>query len=107
MSKILVAQCNAQVVTVDGFPVEAEILSQGNKPSEGAALIQGEKVFYVTSNASDIKDILVQLDAILTQIVTITTALNAVTVPPGTATAQITALTTLQTQLALLQEGLK
>lgn len=107
MSRILYAECTAQVVTVQGFPVEAQILSQGNKASEGAALIQGEKVYYITSNASDIKDILVQLDAIIGQIVTITTALDAVTVSPGSAAASITALTNLQTQLALLQEGLK
>lgn len=56
MSKTLPASCASKVVTVEGVAVPlAEVFSEGNGDSSGVAIIDGDKVFYVTSNASDIK----------------------------------------------------
>lgn len=107
MSKILDATCLNSQVTVEGTVIEAEIFSEGMKQSSGAALFEKDKVYYLTSNATDIKELIESLVIILNQIIIITTALDAVTLSPGSATAAITQLTLLKTQLDLTKENLK
>jgi hypothetical protein len=108
LSRIIDATCLAGVVTADGLPVPGTtILSQGTKQSSGALEIDGEKRYYFTSNATDIKDLITNLEAIIQQVVLIATNLDAVTVSPGSATALITQLGVLKVQLGLTKDNLK
>lgn len=107
MTKLLDATCEAGVVTIEGQVVEAEILSQGTKSSEGSALIDRDKVVYLTSNADDIKKLIEDVTALVQQLTLIVTGLDGVTVPPGTQAANIVLLTTLKTQFELTKENLK
>lgn len=109
MSKVLDAMCNAAgVVTAEGQTVPvATVLSEGKKASSGVLLMQGEKAAYVTSNASDIKDLISSLVEIINQVAVIATGLDAVTVSPGSQAAAITQLQVLKTQLDLTKEQLK
>lgn len=86
MAKILPATCEAGIVTIESHVITpATILSEGVKSSSGIAIIDEEKVSYVTSNSSDIKDLIESLCSILT-------AIDAVTVAPGGSTAAIAQL---------------
>ena len=106
MSKMLEATCVAGVVTSDGVPVPAaEILSEGVKASEGILLLEGDKAKYVTSNASDIKDLISSLEGILDQTITILTAVD--TAAAAGQAANIAALGTLKTALGVSKENLK
>ncbi len=65
-TKLLEATCLAGVVTAEGVPVPAaEVLSEGVAQSSGVLLIEGDKAKYLVSNASDIKDLLTQINAAL------------------------------------------
>lgn len=106
--KILEAECTAGVVKVDDLPIaEAEILTQGTKPSEGVVLLDGDAARYLTSHTDDLSDLIDALHGIVQQVVTIFTATDAVTTSPGTITAAIAALTVLDTQLVAMKENLR
>lgn len=109
MSKVLNASCSsAGVVTSEGFSVEgATVLSEGKKASEGVLVIDRRNAWYLTSNASDLKDLITNMVTITEKIIEIATQLDSVTVSPGTAAANILALTTLKTQLDLTKDSLK
>lgn len=107
MSKILAASCENGVVTVDGQGVDAEILSEGVAASEGIVVLEGESVTYIGKTSPDLKTLITDLDGLLTQLVTVLNILNAGLTSPGTATTGITALTNLQTQLALTKDNLR
>lgn len=109
MSKILDATCSdSGSVTAEGVVVaEAVVLSEGTKASEGVAVMQGPKVWYLTSNAEDIKDLITAMVEIINQVATIATGLDAVTLSPGGQTAAIVQLQTLKTQLEATKETLK
>ncbi len=107
MIKMVNASCSVGVVKIDGLEVQADILSQGEKPSTGVGLIDGEKVVYLTSNASDIADLISAIEGVIDQVVTICQTLDGVTTAPGSATAAIAQLTTLKTQMALQKDELK
>lgn len=104
---MLDATCENGVVTCEGQEIDAEILSEGMGSSSGAVIVDKGTAKYFTSNASDIKDLITSLESIIQQVVLIATALDAVTVSPGSATALITQLTTLKTQLGLTKDQLK
>lgn len=107
MSKIIPGTCVGGVVKFGDQVVEAEVLSQGTESSEGLIVLDGPTATYLTSNASDISDLIDALDGILQKVIQIATSLDAVTVSPGTAAANIALLTTLNTQLALTKDNLK
>ncbi len=108
MSKILPAECEAGIVTIESHVITpATILSQGVKPSAGVALIDRDKVTYVTSNATDIKDLITNIGAVVDQIVLSLQALDLVTVSPGSAAALITLVSTLKATLVLQKDMLK
>lgn len=102
MSKILDASCVNNEVTIEGIKVEpVTIITQGKKASTGFAIIQGDKVYYVTSNASDLADaiesvngIVQKLQDVLDQVVLALTSLDSVTTVPGSAAAAIALVTT-------------
>ncbi len=86
MSKILPATCEAGIVTIEGHVITpATVISQGVKSSSGVALIEQDVVSYLTSNASDIKDLIQSVCSILS-------ALDAVTNSPGGSAANIATL---------------
>jgi len=59
LSKVLPADCQSQTVKVSGNPVsEADILSEGVGASQGVILIDEDGVYYLTSNAADLKETL-------------------------------------------------
>lgn len=103
------ATCSAAgVVTADGVTVAAaEVLSEGTKASSGVLLMRGDEFRYVTSNASDIKDLIEALVEIVDKIVTITTAIDAASNSPGGQTSNIALLTALKVQLDQSKETLK
>lgn len=109
MSKILDASCSPLgVVTSEGVPVPAAVvLSEGKKQSSGVLLMEADKARYVTSNASDIKDLITNVVALLDQVTLIVTALDAGTTSPGSAAALITQLGVLKVQFDLTKETLK
>jgi hypothetical protein len=107
LARIFDASCAAGIVTVEGKPVvPVTILSEGVKPSTGVALLQGNKLSYLTSNASDIKDLIQNMSAILDQIVLALTGIDAVTTVPGSNAAAIALVTTLKTTLLTAQGNL-
>jgi hypothetical protein len=105
--KLLEATCENQTVTAEEITVECDILSQGNKSSTGVVLLDGSEVKYITSNASDIKDLITSLVSIIEQIVTIATGLDTASNSPGGQTSNISQLTTLKTQLNATKDTLK
>lgn len=109
MSKILSAAADATgKVTADGVQiVGAIVLSEGKKASNGVAVMDGDKVWYLTSNATDLKDAITSLVEIINQIATIATGLDAVTVSPGGQAANILQLQVLKTQFEATKEQLK
>lgn len=127
MSKILPAQCATDIVQVDGAPVaSAEILSEGKGSSEGVLLLQGDKAYYFTSNATDLKQTIENVITALGQAVTAlnqtATALGLIDAKPfgapGTSapvaaanipqiTAAATAIEAAKTQLTTLKDILK
>jgi hypothetical protein len=108
MSKVIAATCVANIVTADSVPVPvATVLSQGISPSSGVLVMDEGRAYYIPNNSSDLKDVLVSIDAILQQLLLTLTGLDAVTVSPGSNAALITALGLLKAQLALKQELLK
>lgn len=108
MSKILDAQCQAGVVSIEGFAqTDVTILSKGVGPSTGKALVEGDQVTYVTSSATDIEALITNVKALLDQVIIVLTSLDSVTVSPGSAAASITALNLLVTQFELTKEQLK
>lgn len=109
MSKILDATCSAAgVVTAEGQTVlAATVLSEGKKASSGVLLLEGQKARYLTSNATDIKDLITKVVEIVNQIATIATGLDAASNSPGGQTAAIATLQTLKTTLDATKEQLK
>lgn len=107
MSKILDASCVAGVVTVEALPIDATILSQGFAESTGVVVLEEEKATYITSNSEDIEEIITQIGGLIDKIILIATSLDAVTVSPGTAAANIAALGVLKTTFMLKKDNLK
>ncbi len=111
MSKVLDAACAAGVVTIDGLPVAATILSEGVAPSEGVAILQGEAVTYIANTAPDLKTTIGKLADAITQLTTALAAIDAKpagALPPApVAAAPIIALGLIQAELTILQETLK
>jgi hypothetical protein len=108
LSKVINATCANNEVTAQGQKVlTATILSQGKKSSSGILILDQDKQTYVTSNASDVKDLITSLEGLIDQISIILTGLDAVTVSPGSQAASITQLGVLKNQLALTKDNLK
>ena len=114
MSKILAATCNADgLVTSEGVEVDvAELLSEGKQISEGFILMQGGAVYYLTSNATDIKTTLDKVADALGEISSALTAigagmLGAATAPPPTLGASVSAINALASDLDTLKGALK
>lgn len=106
MSKILAATCENSIVTVEGKEVEAEILSEGQKSSEGIVLIKGNKVVYISSSALDIKEVIEKLVQIVGKISEISLGIDSVTNSPGGQAAGFAELNTLKTELNLIKDNL-
>lgn len=108
MSKVIIASCDAQGrITVGGLQVEGLVLSEGKKPSQGLLVIDKGDVFYLPSSATDIKDLISNLVAIINQVAIICAGLDAASTSPGGQTANITALQTMKNQLDQTKEALK
>jgi len=112
MSKTLNANCAAGVVTFDGSPVEAEILSEGVGESEGALILDKDKAFYIASNATDLKTTLEKISDALTQIGTTLTSIGAgmtgpTTTPPPTLATDVLQINLIVTELTALKGALK
>jgi hypothetical protein len=112
LSKTLAASCSASVVTIDGKPVNAVILSKGLGESEGVGVLDEDKVYYITSSAEDLEVVIDKLNSALNQLVTVITAIGAgmtgpTTAPPGTLATDLAVLTTLVSELTALKGSLK
>lgn len=107
MSKILPASCTANVVKIENKPVTATVLSQGVKASTGAALVEEDVVTYITSNATDIKDLITNLGDVVDKIITIVTGLDGGAPTPGTQAANIALLSTLKATMIAQKDMLK
>ncbi len=106
-AKVFSAACAASIVLVGGIPVACTILGEGIGPSTGFLIIEGDDAFYVPKTSPDLKATIESIGTILDKIVAIATALNAVTVPPGSATSLIAQLVALNVTLAASKEVLK
>lgn len=112
MSKILEATCISKAVKWEGAPVEATILSEGNGESTGVLLLEKDKAFYLTSNASDLKLTLDKLINALTKVTETLTAIGAgmtgpTTAPPPTLATNVAAVNLLVNELTTLKGNLK
>jgi hypothetical protein len=114
MSKILSATCSADgKVTADGVEVVgAIILSEGKQASSGMAVMDGDKVWYLTSSATDIKTTIEKMADAITKIANLFTSIGSgmtgpTTAPPPTLVTDVLALNTLVTELNTLKAALK
>ncbi len=112
MSRILDATCENNIVKVEGKTVTATILSQGKKASTGVALLQGDKLSYVTANSSDLHDLIVKLSSLVQLLSDTLSAIGTgmtgpTTAPPGTLPTSITQLATAKSELDTMKDNLK
>jgi hypothetical protein len=118
MSKMLEATCVSGVVTAGGVPVPAaDILSEGVGSSEGILLLDQDQAKYLAKTSPDLKTTLDKLVTILGQLTSALTSIDnkvliyaagpGTTAPTPTATSNIAAITTIQTELSALKESLK
>lgn len=100
-------------MTADGVSVDAaQILSKGQGESQGVLLIDGEKAFYLTSNATDLETTIEKLNSSLNKLVSILTAIGAgmtgpTTAPPPTLATDLAEITALVSELTTLKGNLK
>ncbi len=107
-SKIIPATCALSIVTADGVPVVgANILSQGVGASSGILGIDEDRSVYITSNATDIAAAIQNVNSLLTNVIAILTAHDAVTLAPGASAAEIAALTAANVTFLATKEALK
>lgn len=108
MLKALQASCIASLVSIETFPnAGVTILSEGKGSSSGIALVDKDKAYYLTSNATDIKALIASMNDLVTKITTVLTALDGVTTAPGASAAAIALVTAANAQLLLTKELLK
>lgn len=114
MSKILSATCSAAgKVTADGVEVVgAIVLSEGKQASSGVAVIDGDKVWYLTSSATDIKTTIEKAADAITKIANLFTSMGAgmtgpTTAPPPTLVTDVAAINQVVTELNQLKGALK
>ncbi len=107
MSKVLDATCNAGgVVTAEGSVVtDAVVLSEGMKASEGVLIMEDDKATYVTSNATDIADLIQAVSDILTNVVTVLGSHDGTL--GGSQAAVIAQITEANLELVAMKETLK
>lgn len=115
MAEVTEASCSGGNVTLEGsYPEpDAEILSEGVGNSDGLAVISNGKIYYLTSNATDLKE---TIDKLINSITELTTALTAIDAKPTggsgssstpVAAANVVSLTAISTELTALKEALK
>lgn len=110
---LLEASCLSDVVTAEGFPVDAAtILSQGKGQSSGLLIMFGEQAYYIPNAAEDLKTTIEKLADAVTKISNILTAIGAgmtgpTTAPPPTLATDVVALTAIVTELNTLKGVLK
>lgn len=114
MSKVLDATCDQTGrVTADGIiVVGAVVLSEGKQASEGVAVMDGEKVWYLTSSAADVKATIVKVVDAIQKTANLFTSIGTgmtgpTTAPPGTLATDVAALNLVATDLNTLKEALK
>ena len=113
MTKSLAATCENGVVKVAGKTVSgAVILSEGVGASTGVAYFDKDQIFYVASNASDLKTTIEKLIDVLTQVGSTLTSIGAgmtgpTTAPPPTLATDVAALNTIKAALNTLKGQLK
>lgn len=114
MSKILDATCDAQgKVTADGVEVVgAIVLSEGKQASSGTAVMDGDKVWYLTSSATDVKATLEKMAAAITKIANMFTSVGSgmtgpTTAPPGTLPTDVVELNQMVAEINQLKGALK
>lgn len=106
MSKTLPAECVQSVVSFNGVTIpDAEILSEGNGQSNGIAIIDDDKAYYVTSSATDLKNAIVALNSMITKITNVLSALDGAL--SGSNAAAIAAIVSENTNFGLTKENLK
>lgn len=76
MSRVLSAECEDGIVTYNGHPVQAQILSEGVERSDGILILDGEKAYYVAKTSPDTEEILQDLKLILDDVASILGAIN-------------------------------
>lgn len=114
MSKVLNATADESgKVTAEGVEVVgAIILSEGKQASEGVAVLDGDKVWYITSSSSDIKTTIEKLADAITKTANLFTSIGSgmtgpTTAPPPTLVTDVLALNMIVTDLNQLKEALK
>lgn len=114
MSKVLPATATADgKVFCEGVEVpEAQILSLGKQASSGILMIDGDKVWYFPSSATDIEQTLSKLSAFLDKIGPVLTSIGAgmtgpTTAPPPTLATDVLAIATIKTEVDALKGALK
>lgn len=114
MPRVLNATCVAGAVTSgSGVVSGVTILSGGVASSSGYLIIDQDRKYYVANTHLDLKTTLDKIASALTQIATALTTIDAKPVggsgsaPAPGAASQITQISTIQAELALLKENLK
>lgn len=113
MTRVLAATCENSEVKISGLTVqEAEILSEGIGQSTGCVIISKDKVFYITSNATDLKDSITKVVEAITKISSILTSIGAgmtgpTTAPPPTLATDVLELNGIGSELTTISEALK
>jgi hypothetical protein len=113
MTRIIDASCLAGVVSVDGTPTTlVDVMTQGNRASEGIVILDKNNAKYLTTNAEDIADALEKIADALGTIASSLTSIGAgmtgsTTAPPPGLGANVTAINLVATQLDAMRINLK
>lgn len=113
MSELVKAECKGGIVSIEGLAVnDVEILTEGIDQSDGILFLHKDKAFYLTSNATKLKEVIESLSDIADQLVQVINSIGAgmtgiTTAPPPTLQNDLAQITTLSNNLKVLKDNLK
>lgn len=113
MTKAVTATCQDNKVKVGDLEITGvTILSQGKKSSTGILFLEGEQLYYVASNATDLHDVIQQTTAIVDKLKLIIQAIGAgmtgpTTAPPATLATDLADIASKSSTLSALKDNLK
>ncbi len=107
MAKYFEATCSASVVSIDGFIVDATILSQGTHSSTGIVIIDGATAVYIASSALDVKTLIESINSLVTKVTTALSGLDGGAPTPGLQASNIALITTANATLLATKDNLR
>lgn len=113
MAKVIQAECVNNKVTVEGVEIEgAQILTQGKAQSTGILIVDDDRIYYVSTNTTDLKTTLEKLASAMTKVTETLTAIGTgmtgpTTAPPGVLPTNVANINATVGELTTLKDNLK